>query len=284
MMELRRIQSQLITNTSRLFMVDVTINDECCSLSSTLPMYKNPFSEKHNEWDEVNINQLNQLKESVGNDTTESEEELFFRNFRIRQNSPSYQFFSNEYVQVNDVIAVHSLLHRDKCIDADGKIKRPLNSFMVWAKIIRKIINDIDWKESSNTKLQISPNQKVSKIDERRILRLSKILGGVWKTLKEEDKRPFIEAAEVLKEQHRHHFPSYRYRPNKRSKLTPVSDEQQIEVVKYPMRISRIKLSDLSTVKEFHIHPNMIPPIIESDLMMTETDEGYTSFNSFTET
>ncbi|XP_022170441.1 transcription factor SOX-30-like [Myzus persicae] len=76
-------------------------------------------------------------------------------------------------------------------------IKRPMNAFMVWSQIERrKICHD-------------QPDMHNAEI--------SKKLGMLWKTLTDEQRKPFIEEAETLRLMHLKEYPDYKYRPRKRT-------------------------------------------------------------------
>lgn len=78
-----------------------------------------------------------------------------------------------------------------------NRIKRPMNAFMVWSQIERRKICE-DQPDMHNAEI-------------------SKRLGKKWKLLKEEDKQPFREEAERLRQLHQIQYPNYKYRPRKKT-------------------------------------------------------------------
>ncbi|XP_067656689.1 uncharacterized protein [Haliotis asinina] len=75
-----------------------------------------------------------------------------------------------------------------------GNVKRPMNAFMVWARTYRaKLASQFN----SDTNSQISVK-----------------LGEVWNSLSQEEKQPYYDEAEMIKNQHKKEFPGWVYRPS----------------------------------------------------------------------
>ncbi|TSK72041.1 Transcription factor SOX-30 [Bagarius yarrelli] len=71
--------------------------------------------------------------------------------------------------------------------DKKGNIKRPMNAFMVWARIHRRILARLNPK-ASNAEISVQ-------------------LGDEWRKLTEEQKAPYYEEAQKLQWEHRRRFP-----------------------------------------------------------------------------
>ncbi len=78
-------------------------------------------------------------------------------------------------------------------------IKRPMNAFMVWAQAARRSL--------SKTHPTLHNAQ------------LSKTLGRLWHKLSDEQKIPFMEEANRLRDEHKSEHPEYKYQPKRRPKM-----------------------------------------------------------------
>ncbi|XP_076130992.1 uncharacterized protein LOC143112589 [Alosa pseudoharengus] len=79
------------------------------------------------------------------------------------------------------------------CKDRNGYIKRPMNAFMVWARIHRQALS--------------RANPMANNAD------ISVQLGLEWSRLTEEQKLPYYKEAHKLKDKHRQEFPGWVYQP-----------------------------------------------------------------------
>ncbi|NXT48551.1 SOX30 factor, partial [Pluvianellus socialis] len=90
--------------------------------------------------------------------------------------------------------------------DKSGHVKRPMNAFMVWARIHRPAL--------------AKANPAVNNAE------ISVQLGLEWSKLTEEQKQPYYDEAQKIKQRHREEFPGWVYqpRPGKRKRFpVPVS-------------------------------------------------------------
>ncbi|KXJ18409.1 Transcription factor Sox-8 [Exaiptasia diaphana] len=80
----------------------------------------------------------------------------------------------------------------------DGHIKRPMNSFMVWAQSARRKLAE-QYPHVHNAEL-------------------SKMLGKLWRMLSASEKQPYVDEAARLDKRHKEDNPDYKYRPRRRQK------------------------------------------------------------------
>ncbi|CAB1353020.1 unnamed protein product [Coregonus sp. 'balchen'] len=80
-----------------------------------------------------------------------------------------------------------------RSVDRNGYIKRPMNAFMVWARIHRPALSKAN-TTANNADISVQ-------------------LGVEWTKLTEEEKRPYYEEARKLKDKHRQEFPGWIYQP-----------------------------------------------------------------------
>ena len=85
-----------------------------------------------------------------------------------------------------------------------------MNAFMRWSQIERRKIIE-NYPDAHNAEI-------------------SKNLGKKWRTLSEEEKRPFIEEAEKLKILHLKEYPNYKYKPKKKN--IPLHHSQKSHISK----------------------------------------------------
>ena len=79
-----------------------------------------------------------------------------------------------------------------------------MNAFMVFSHIERKKI------------VELNPDIHNAEI--------SKFLGKQWKSLSQEERDPFIQQAENLRQLHMAEFPDYKYRPRRKARTRKTSE------------------------------------------------------------
>ncbi|XP_028395645.1 transcription factor SOX-9-like [Dendronephthya gigantea] len=81
---------------------------------------------------------------------------------------------------------------------AKNAVKRPMNPFMLYAQAARKKLSNL------------YPDLSYAK--------LSKTLGRIWKSLDQNEKQPFIDEAERLRQKHKIDHPDYKFQPKRRER------------------------------------------------------------------
>ena len=132
-----------------------------------------------------------------------------------------------------------------------GHIKRPMNSFMVWSREKRCEI------------LKCNPGMSNALI--------SKKLGSTWKSLSEEEKKPYVDEAKRLTNQHKQDYPDYKYRPRRHAK-SKMKSSVATNNIRSPSSPTVCGKSELSFPPEWNMssaksalavkQPSQIQPII----------------------
>ena len=109
-------------------------------------------------------------------------------------------FESNEGLEINSAFSVMLPSKNVRQVSSPRHIKRPMNCFMVWSKEKRCQI------------LKHNPGINNAEV--------SKALGVAWKRLSTQEKKPYVEKARKLSEQHMEENPNYKYKPKRRKEVS----------------------------------------------------------------
>jgi hypothetical protein len=127
-------------------------------------------------------------------------------------------------------------------------VKRPMNAFMVWAQAARHALS------------KTHPTLHNSE--------LSKTLGNIWHQLRDDQKLPFIEEANRLKDEHKTEHPDYKYQPKRIRKMAHIKQEH-ITKEKTNKTRNEKKLVSNQDVNQFNFHQIAPPsPTISSDVQI----------------
>lgn len=103
----------------------------------------------------------------------------------------------------------------------DNHVKRPMNSFMVWAQSARRKLAE-QYPHVHNAEL-------------------SKMLGKLWRMLSASEKQPYVDEAARLDKRHKEDNPDYKYRPRRRQKSLKRAYAQPRMVTGWPVQQDAFK-------------------------------------------
>lgn len=137
-----------------------------------------------------------------------------------------------------------------------------MNAFMVWSQIERRKI------------CEVSPDMHNAEI--------SKKLGRRWKSLNDEERQPFREEAERLRQLHQKEYPDYKYRPRKKS-TKPASKSES--VAKKSKKSSKSQKNDTNNnnaiIKEKIFARRAAPESVASKLKFRLTSQAEPTVTDF---
>ena len=126
-------------------------------------------------------------------------------------------------------------------------IRRPMNAFMIYAQAARRKV------------AREYPNLSYAQ--------LSKTLGKLWRLLDAKEKRPFIEEAERLRQQHKVDYPEYKFQPKRKSRKGSADENENI-----------VSESDLLTLLKSNVNTNLSN--VNTNACSTNSDTSRLTYNT----
>lgn len=138
-------------------------------------------------------------------------------------------------------------------------IKRPMNAFMVWAQAARRSLS------------QTHPTLHNAQ--------LSKTLGSLWHKLSDEQKIPFINEANRLRDEHKNVHPDYKYQPKRRPKMYMHNMKTPPSAVLNESPSSKRENRQQNLNRETALHPKLKRPATATKTQSHEVKQQRNIYN-----
>lgn len=134
---------------------------------------------------------------------------------------------------VGDQVPFNELNEKQK--QQSMHVKRPMNAFMVWAQAARRALS------------QTHPTLHNAQ--------LSKTLGSMWHQLNDQQRVPFIEEANRLRDEHKLDHPEYKYQPKRKTKMQDSNSSKLHIAANSASTVSSNNITTTNQSKRINSHP-----------------------------